>query len=231
MKSELVGGGFVELQEVMGSELTIVNAARVSFGKQKTVLDEGDLRLLDYLIRNRHYSPLRHVFMRFHIRAPEFVMRQWFKHVVGSEWSSEAAQPLHGWNEISGRYLEWKESYHPIQWRRQSSSAKQGSDGVLGTDESDQCHQKYRQALHQVEETYHELLNLGVAKEQARMILPLSTFTECIWTASLQAVLHFILLRTDSHAQEEIQEYAHILRVMVQEQFPHVLSYYLSHIS
>lgn len=209
---------------IFGDELTIVNAARVSFGRNKTVLDESDERLIAYLIRNQHFSPFRHVFLRFRIRAPEFVMRQWYKHIVGCEWGH--GNQLHGWNEISGRYVQMtrKDFFRPDVWRGQSADKKQGSDGAV--EDQDGCQSLFESAVSTAFQTYQELLDKGVAREQARMILPMSVYTETIWTASLQAVLHFISLRNHQHAQEEIRVYAEKIRDLVMAEFPITCKYW-----
>lgn len=220
--------GFVRCEGIFGDETVVVNAARVSYGKRKTVLDDKDDRLIGYLLRNRHYSPFRHVMFRFHIKAPEFVMRQWFKHVVGCEWTSTIPSQLHGWNEISGRYVDVVECYVPEAWRRQSASSKQGSDGVVDDEGQQECRRLYEDSIRQSFETYRRLMGMGVAKEQARIVLPLTIYTEVIWTASLQALTHFIQLRDEEHAQMEIRAYAHVLSEMLQSKFPHVYKHVMN---
>jgi thymidylate synthase (FAD) len=210
--------GFLRYLDRFGDELTIVNAARVSFGVQKEALEENDEKLIRYLWRHEHTSPFRHVFFRFHIRAPEFVMRQWYKHVVGSEWGP--GHQLHGWNEISGRYVKMHDLYEPAVWRRQSEDRKQGSDGVVSEPEQKVCHERYLNAVNGCLVAYQKMIDMGVAREQARMVLPLSVYTECIWTVSLQALLHFVRLRDESHAQEEIREYARVFSLILEEEFP-----------
>lgn len=210
--------GFVDLQDVFGDALAVVNTARVSFGKQKEQLDDNDLKLIKYLIRHKHTSPFRHVMFRFHLKAPEIVMRQIYKHVVGSEWFSPVSSQLHGWNEISGRYVELCDIYRPSVWRAQSKNSKQGSDGVVEC--SAEISQIYNDLMDRVLEFYHKMCERGVAKEQARCILPFSTYTECIWTVSFQAVMNFLELRLDSHAQQEIQEYAKAVRQIVEKATP-----------
>jgi thymidylate synthase (FAD) len=211
--------GFIRYLEKFGDELTIVNSARVSFGKQKTVMEPSDGKLIHYLLKHHHTSPFRHVFFRFHIKAPEFVMRQWFKHVVGAEWTSSSSHQLHGWNEISGRYIVMNEFYEPTEWRKQSQDKKQGSDGLM---ENQTIYtEQYKSALENIQDVYHKMIEDGVAKEQARIILPLSLYTECIWTVSLQALLNFISLRKDSHAQSEIRDYANILDEIISQEFPY----------
>lgn len=212
----VLDGGFVDLQDVFGDERTVVNCARVSFGKQKEVFEDDDRRLLHYLIRNKHFSPFRHVILRFHIRAPEFVMRQWYKHIIGAEWATPA--PFHAWNEISGRYVKMEQVHEPPQWRIQSKSSKQGSDGVIEEDE--ECHAMYKEAVSTIMKTYESLIERGVAKEQARLILPFSLYTETIWTCSFQALMNFLELRLDRHAQQEIQEYAQAVMTLLKERLP-----------
>jgi len=211
--------GFVDLQDVFGNETTIVNAARVSYGKQKNDFDESDAKLLGYLIREKHWSPFRHVFFRFHIKAPEIVLRQWYKHVVGAEWSAQASQ-LHGWNEISGRYIEMNEFYIPTEWRQQSKSSKQGSEGVFETSVSSGFSNQYTTIIDETMKFYHYLCDVGVAKEQARLILPLSIYTEVIWTASFQCVMNFLDLRLDTHSQLEIREYAKAIEEHLKTSLP-----------
>jgi thymidylate synthase (FAD) len=216
--------GFVHLLEKFGDELTIVNCARVSFGKTKDELDDSDKKLIKYLLNHKHTSPFRHVFFRFHIKAPEFVMRQWFKHVVGIEWTSNSSSQLHGWNEISGRYVAMHEYYFPDHWRKQSENKKQGSDGLV----NDQCYikEKYTSFIKTMETLYEDLLRLNVAKEQARILIPLSVYTECIWTVSLQALMNFVLLRDAEDAQFEIREYAKVFTNILKIYFPTCLSYF-----
>ena len=107
IKSDVLDKGFIEVVDSLGSDLTVVNSARVSFGKRKEKFDKSDERLVRYLAKHKHYSPFRHLQVQFHIKAPEFVMRQWYKHVVGIETTSNSSTKDHAWNEISGRYVEY----------------------------------------------------------------------------------------------------------------------------
>lgn len=218
MEWKVLDHGFVRCEDIFGDETVIVNAARVSFGKRKCTLDAQDERLIGYLLRHHHYSPFRHVMFRFHIKAPEFVMRQWYKHVVGCEWTSTMPSQLHGWNEISGRYVNTVDFYTPSEWRRQSDDKKQGSDGAVV--EQEQCIEDFDNAMKQVFRSYENLLQKNVAKEQARILLPLNIYTEVIWTPSLQALFHFIQLRDEDHAQYEIREYARIFSELLRMRFP-----------
>ena len=111
--------GFIEVIDHLGNDLTVSNSARVSFGKRKVKYDKSDERLVRYLAKNKHYSPFRHLMVQFHIKAPEFVMRQWYKHVVGAETTSSSLTKDHAWNEISGRYVPVEEYYIPKNWRQQ----------------------------------------------------------------------------------------------------------------
>ena len=200
-----VGGGLVELVDVMGDAVTVVNAARVSMGRHVTDLGDADRRLLRYLWEHEHTSPFRHVTLQFRIKAPVFVLRQWMKHQVGCAW-----------NEISGRYVTFKdEVWLPQRWRAQSAKLKQGSEGPLDDVDALAASLIYQEAVTQSLMAYHHLLRLGVAKEQARLILPLSLMSECYWTASLHAVIHFLKLRLDLHAQEEIRDFARAVEKLV----------------
>ena len=127
MKIDVLDSGFIEVMDHLGDDLTVVNSARVSFGKRKTMYEDGDRKLVTFLAKHKHYSPFRHMVVQFHIKAPEFVMRQWYKHVVGIETTSSSATKDHAWNEISGRYVPVKDFYNPLAWRQQSTDNKQGS--------------------------------------------------------------------------------------------------------
>ena len=138
MKIDVLDSGFIEVIDHLGDDLTVVNSARVSFGKRKTMYEDGDRKLVTFLAKNKHYSPFRHMIVQFHIKAPEFVMRQWYKHVVGIETTSSSATKDHAWNEISGRYVVYEEEFYcPSVYRKQSEDNKQASvneetdDGIL----------------------------------------------------------------------------------------------------
>jgi thymidylate synthase (FAD) len=198
------GIGFVELIDSLGGDLTIINSARVSFGKQKTELDDADKNLINYLAKNKHWSPFRHIQLQFRIKAPEIVGRQFYKHIIGADYTFKD----HAWNEISGRYIVFgDEFYHPKRFRKQSESNKQASTDEEVTD-SMAAKEIYDAALGQAFDCYKKLIDLGVCKEQARGVLPVSFYTEWYWTASLQAVMNFIKLREDNHAQWEIKQFA-----------------------
>jgi thymidylate synthase (FAD) len=253
-KINVLDKGFIELVDVLGSDLTVVNAARVSFGKRKTELDSSDEKLIKYLASHEHLSPFRNCQIQFHCKVPEFVARQWYKHCIGTEYSIGSKD--HGWNEISGRYVDASEFEFniPTEYRKQSKSNKQCSTDELVSNSVD-CSgtsfmdlngwsRDYNQGDEVIPysvspedivqnvtdmcmEAYNLLVKHGVAKEQARMILPLNFYTEFYWTASLQAVTNFIQLRDHEGSQYEIREYAKAMRKLVEEKFPISLKYLL----
>ena len=189
--------GFVELVDQMGDATSIVNSARVSFGKRHNGrLRESDKKLIKYLWRHKHTSPFRHVQFTFHIKAPIFVIRQWQKHQVGCAW-----------NEMSGRYVEFPyEIYKPDLWRESIKDVKQGSGKALINQNASS--EVYEKACRYAFESYQNLLDQNVCKEQARMILPLAMFTQCFWSCSFQALIHFLKLRLAADAQIETRFYA-----------------------
>lgn len=219
---QILDKGFIEVIDHLGTDLTVVNSARVSFGKKKEILDDSDVKLMKYLKDNKHYSPFRHVMVQFHIKAPEFVMRQWYKHVVGIETTSSYPTKDHAWNEISGRYTKMSETdyYTPQEWRTQSENNKQASDGLVSLHNQQRASDWFKAAMDHTYHYYNALLAIGVAKEQARIILPLNIYTEVYWTASFQAIANFIELRDDPHAQLEIREYAIAMKELMSEIYP-----------
>ncbi len=218
MKKEVLDKGFIEVIDKLGSDLTVVNSARVSFGKRKEKFDDSDRKLVKFLAKNKHWSPFRHMMVQFHIKAPEFVMRQWYKHVVGIETSSSSSVKDHAWNEISGRYVPVSDFYIPSNWRKQSEDNKQASEGSI--ENQDEANKVFKAAMDEINNFYQKLLDLGVAKEQARMLLPLNQYTEVYWTASFQAIMNFIDLRDESTAQWEIQQYAKALKELMLGIYP-----------
>jgi thymidylate synthase (FAD) len=181
----------VELLSYFGNDLMVVNAARVSYGKSKNVFDDKDKKLLEYLVNHKHFSVFRHPQLQFRITCPIYVERQLFKHQVGMSA-----------NSISGRYVDFSDSYTTIEeWRKQSKSSKQGSEGLI----ENQLEAK-RIEHHIIEHcklAYGNLLNLGVSKEQARTILPLNLNTTFVWTGSLLSFLHLWNLRLKGDTQKE----------------------------
>jgi len=183
------------LIDFMGSDLSVVNAARVSFGKESEwknnlgilELSKGDAQLISYLAKHKHMSPFGHAFVSFHIKAPIFVARQLVKH------------KFLRWNEISRRYVDSKpEFYEPDEWRGRSEDKKQGSDGVVDVDNWGDVNWACLKA-------YQDLLYNGVCPEQARMVLPQSTMTEWYWSGSLDAFADMCNLRLKTDTQYETQ--------------------------
>lgn len=213
--------GFVERVGSLGSDLTVVNAARVSFGKRKAELSDGDAKLIRYLAVHQHWSPFRHVQLQFHCKVPEFVARQWYKHVVGIAYT-EVPTVDHAWNEISLRYVDAShfEFYVPQGFRKQSEDNKQASMDETVDDPGDTLRHRFRQQCQGALTLYEEMILAGVAKEQARGVLPLSIYTEFYWTASLQAVVNFIKLRKHPGAQFEIREYANAIESLTKTVVP-----------
>lgn len=212
----MVSDEFVRVVNVMGNDTDVVNAARVSFGKTITEMKQKDKELLIFLAKNNHTSPFRHCFVSFHIKAPEFVARQWYKHIIGSEYTFKDC----GWNEISGRYVKYDTTFwQPNQLRQQSPDKKQGSTNISIENEQEAL-ELYKKTTEECMNVYNKLMAMGVCREQARTILPLNFYTEWYWTASLQAIFNFVKLRTEEHAQLEIQEYASKLDSLMLELFP-----------
>ena len=176
--------------------------------------------MIKFLIKHKHFSPFRHQHIMVIVKAPEFVLRQWYKHVVGIETTSSSVTKDHAWNEISGRYIPVQEYYHPNVWRKQSEDNKQASEGVLDDLQQKRMTACYDDYMKQVEMTYDRMIEAGMAKEQARIVLPLSQYTLVWWTASFQSVMNFIELRDEPTAQWEIQEYAKAMKKIMFDSFP-----------
>ena len=191
---------------------------RVSFGQRSKTFEGKDQALTHFLIKNKHFSPFRHQHVMMIIKAPEFVMRQWYKHVVGIETTSTHPTKDHAWNEISGRYIAYEDFYEPTEFRAQSDDNKQASEGLI--EEQSKANQYWKEAQDKSVDSYNKLLKMGVAKEQARSILPLTVYTKVWWTASFQSIMNFIELRDEKTAQVEIQEYARALKGIMLEVFP-----------
>ena len=218
MRIDVLDKGYIELVDTLGDDLTPVNAARVSFDGFSEEFTDKDRKLSKFLIKHKHHSPFRHQHCMFILKAPEFVMRQWYKHVVGIETTSAHVTKDHAWNEISGRYVPYDEFYEPTEFRKQSEDNKQASDGLV--EDQIKTTMKWRDVQSVLIKTYNELLDMGVAREQARSILPLTVYTKVWWTASFQSVMNFIELRDEPTSQVEIQEYARAMRKIMLTFFP-----------
>lgn len=200
-KIEVLDPGFVELLGHLGDDLTVVNAARVSFDKQHWVFDaDKDSGLIGYLARNGHWTPFSQVQFQFRIKMPLFVARQWFKHQIGFTR-----------NEVSRRYVDNPpEFYVPEKWRLRHESAKQGSsdETITHSDTGDCLKDAVDYHVQQSMDLYKALLTGGIAPEMARMVLPQNMMTSFVETGSLAAYARLCKLRLDPHAQWEIQMYA-----------------------
>tara|TARA_R110002096_G_scaffold4002_6_gene19212 strand:- start:2186 stop:2881 length:696 start_codon:yes stop_codon:yes gene_type:complete len=222
MKKRLYGDaiGFVELVDAVGNDLTVVNSARVSFGKQKTELDKKDKKLIKYLIKHKHTSTLEHCFVTFRVKVPLFVRSQHHRHRT---WS---------YNEISRRYTDFDiEFYEPEAFRTQHESNRQASnadelvDPVLenwNLEASDCVRMHHEQSL----QFFNELIEAGVCREQARGVLPQNMYTIYVCSANLNNILKFIDLRTHEGAQWEIQEMAKAMLEITSKLYPVTVAAY-----
>ncbi|MDH6057571.1 FAD-dependent thymidylate synthase [Umezakia ovalisporum] len=213
------GKSRIELIAALGSDLDIVNDARASFEKTATELSDKDIKLIYYLIKHEHTSPFRGTVFKFKVKAPLFVCRQWWKHVIASNHNDEQL----GWNEKSFRYVEIDDSsefYIPKIFRQQSKNNKQATEGQLAENANQKAIAIYTQQCQTSYEAYRTLLELGVGREQARGVLVPSVYTSWVWTVSLQAVLHFIGLRRGAGAQSEIGAYAQAITSLIKPIVP-----------
>jgi len=205
------GIGFVELLETFGNDLTVVNAARVSFAKESNVMTSADTKLIYYLAKHQHTSPFFHPQIRLRLKMPIFVAREWFRHTVGFAR-----------NEVSRRYVDSDvECYIPDceMIRERDVNKKQGSK-VTAVDNSEYAREHIYDLTHSAVDTYNKLLSENVAPEVARMVLPQSMYTEFIETASLFAYARLCKLRLGPDAQMEIRLYAKVLSDLLEKAFP-----------
>lgn len=203
------GKSVVMLLDSMGNSLSVVNDARQSFDNRKEQWDEKDEKLLNYLAREHHTSPFRGVVFKWHVKAPLFIARQWWKHTVASTYVDDQL----GWNEKSFRYCSAEDAqfYMPSTFLQQAETNRQASGGPLSTSGQSRATIFYEEALSVAKAAYEELVAMGVSKEQARAVLPAALYSSFTWTCSLQALFHFISLRIGKGAQAEITAYAEAL--------------------
>jgi thymidylate synthase (FAD) len=219
MKVLVLDKGYVRYVDSLGSDLSVVNAARVSFDKESAKFDDRDDRLLKFLLREGHTSPLRHAALTFEVYAPLMVARQWWKYAVGSAHIDDQ----NGWNESSRRYVtENEEFYEDFIWRTAPENSKQGSGGPAWDQEL------WTERLKYMNETalnmYQVALKDGLAPEQARLFLPAyGMYVRWRWTISLDGVLHFLDQRLEHDAQKEIQDYATAVYAITEFLFPQTL--------
>ena len=206
----LGGQGWIGLVDRLGTETSIVNAARVSFGKIRTEMDDRDAALVRYLIKNHHTSPLEHVVFTFLVPCPLFIRSQWHRHRT---WS---------YNEISRRYTDVDiEFYTPPELREQAESDRQASRPAEHLDQA-ACKALIEEHHKRSLDLYHKLLEQGVCREQARGVLPQDMMTTFWATVDLNNLLKFLELRDSDHAQWEIREYAIAIKKLIKPDFPHV---------
>ena len=228
------GKGFVELVDAVGSDLSVVNSARVSFGKHKTELDNKDKKLIKYLVKHKHTSTLEHCYVTFRVKVPLFVRSQHHRHRT---WS---------YNEISRRYTDFDiQFYEPEAFRTQHESNRQASnaDKLIDPEVGDyfyddnfifKCVPCEDEDMHCLVEAYHKMsldvfnmmINKGVCREQARGVLPQNMLTEYYATVNLNNLFKFIILRTHEGAQVEIQEVARAMLAIIEELYPKTVKYF-----
>jgi thymidylate synthase (FAD) len=203
--------GFVRLDDAMATDLSVVNAARVSLARRKDVMDESDEGLIRFLMRDRHGTPFEHNAFRFHVRAPIFVAREWFRHRVGS------------FNEFSMRYARATDDFYvPEPEDVRSQVGKPGAYSFEPAD--DELAERTRDELLDVYEhayaTYERLVEAGVARELARCVMPVGAYTEFFWTVNARWLMNFLSLRSAETAQREIRRYAEACETFFAERMP-----------
>jgi thymidylate synthase (FAD) len=208
---KVLDDGFVRLVDIMGSDSAIVQAARVSYGEGTKQVSQ-DRGLIRYLLRHRHSTPFEMCELKFHVRVPMDTWRQWVRHRTANI------------NEYSTRYsiaIDAAQGTQPDMWRSQSSLNKQGSGEMLPHTLGEELSKEENELHTHLRNIYTSRIEKGVAREQARKDLPLSTYTEAYWKIDLHNLLHFLELRMDAHAQYEIREYAKTIgEMIVAEMFP-----------
>ncbi len=198
---KVLDDGFIRVVDYMGTDESIVQAARVSYGKGTKKVHE-DRGLIRYLLRHWHTTPFEMCEIKLHVRVPMDAWRQWIRHRTANV------------NEYSTRYsvaIDASQKTEPNQWRVQSKGNRQGSDGNLDVAAGTHHTERERHLQNLAREIYEERLDAGIAREQARKDLPLSTYTEAYWKVDLHNLMHFVRLRADAHAQLEIREYARVI--------------------
>ena len=203
----------IELIDKMGTDLTVVNAARVSFSKRKFTFEDNDEKLIEYLAKHNHWSPFAHCSLQFRIKAPIFVARQLVKHQVGLVW-----------NEVSRRYVsDEPEFYIPFMWRKRAKNIKQGSS-------SEEVEWDITDFVKKSKELYKEMIDEDIAPELARMILPQNMMTEWYWSGTLYAFARVCALRLEEHSQVETQQVAREIHYHTKHAFPKSWKYLLTNV-
>ena len=212
--------GYVRLVDSLGNDLSVVNAARVSYDKESDEFEPRDEKLIKFLIREGHTSPFRHAALTFEVYAPLFVARQWWKYAVASSHVDDQ----NGWNESSRRYITEEEQFYvPLhdEWRSKPENSKQGSGEPVNDSLGMVYTNKLISMIAQGTEWYHEAMEDGIAPELARLFLPAyGMYVRWRWTVSLQGVMTFLDQRLEHDAQWEIQKYAEAVRDLSHQAFP-----------
>jgi thymidylate synthase (FAD) len=208
---EVLDHGFVRLDDSMASDLSVVNAARVSFARRKEEMDDSDVGLIRFLLRERHGTPFEHNAFRFHVRAPIFIAREWFRHRVGS------------FNEFSMRYAKATDDFYvPEADDVRTQVGKPGSYSFEPVDA--ELAEATREELRAVYDTayaaYERLVEQGVARELARAVMPVGSYTEFYWTVNARSLMNFVSLRAAETAQREIRRYADACEQFLAEEMP-----------
>lgn len=202
--------GSMELLDTMGDDLSIVNAARVSYASESAAFEPRDKKLIKYLAKHKHWTPFEQNSLKFRVKCPIYIARQWMKHRC---WV---------FNEISARYTVFDNTiYQPEEFRKQAEKNKQASEAATETEiDQDTAAKIYQEATQAAIDAYNQLLELGVCREQARGVLPVGSHTEFITTVNLRNFMHWYMLRAPKDAQWEIQQYAHAALELVKSKFP-----------
>lgn len=221
---KVLDNGYVRLVDTLGSDLTIANAARVSYAKESHELTERDIRLIEFLAREDHTSPFRHAMLQFEVYAPLMVARQWWKYIVGSAHQEGIGDSLNAWNESSRRYITEEPVFYvpeKNQWRSKPENSKQGSGAPIEWELGEKHTRKLMEYIEEGMKLYEDAMEDGICAEQARLFLPAyGMYVRWYWTASLQSVAHFIHQRINYDAQKEIQKYAKAILTLATEKFP-----------
>lgn len=219
-KVNVLDKGYVRLVDKMGDDLSVVNAARVSYDKESSSLSNKDESLIKFLYHGDHTSPFRHATLSFEVYAPLFVARQWWKYAVASSHIDDQ----NGWNESSRRYITEVPEFHiptKSQWRSAPKNSKQGSGPAKSKESGLFWTNRLEEYVNTSEALYQSAIMDGVAPEQARLFLPAyGMYVRWRWTTSLQGVVHFLNQRLEEDAQKEIQEYAEAVLELSKGTFP-----------
>ena len=208
---QVLDHGFVRLDDAMATDLSVVNAARVSFARRKEEMDDSDAGLIRFLMRDRHGTPFEHNSFRFHIRAPIFVAREWMRHRIGS------------FNEFSMRYAKATDEFYvpePDDVRTQVGKPGAYSFDPVSPEVAETTRDELRAVYEAAFTAYERLVELGVARELARCVMPVGAYTEFYWTVNARALMNFVSLRAAETAQREIRRYAEACEHFFAEHMP-----------